>query len=90
MADIIFDKAALYDYFAWQTNTIKLAKRINALIMDINRNGFMKGIGKPERLKNGKGYSRRIDEKNRLVYDGEEGVTPASSPVKAIMMINNP
>ena len=37
----------------------------------------MKGIGKPEKLKSRDGYSRRIDETNRLVYDIE-------SPSKAI------
>ena len=31
----------------------------------------MKGEGKPERLKYGLGYSRRIGEANRLVYDIE-------------------
>lgn len=29
------------------------------------------GEGKPERLKYGLGYSRRIDDTNRLVYDIE-------------------
>lgn len=39
------------------------------MIKDIDRNGY-EGIGKPEPLKrNYSGYwSRRIDEKNRLVY----------------------
>ena len=32
----------------------------------------MKGIGKPEPLKYRPGYSRRIDEKNRLVYEIDE------------------
>jgi toxin YoeB len=32
----------------------------------------MEGIGKPEPLKYRSGYSRRIDESNRLVYDIEE------------------
>ena len=31
------------------------------------------GKGKPEKLKYRKGYSRRIDEKNRLIYDMEKG-----------------
>ena len=44
-------------------------KKINELLEDIRRNGAMKGIGKPERLRYRPGYSRRIDEKNRLVYD---------------------
>ena len=57
------------DYVAWQTEDKKTLKRINALIKDIKRNGAMNGIGKPERLKYGVGYSRRIDDANRLVYD---------------------
>ena len=43
-------------------------KRINELIKDIERNGALNGIGKPEALKYRKGFSRRIDETNRLVY----------------------
>lgn len=39
---------------------------------DIKRNGAMQGIGKPEPLKHRSGYSRRIDETNRLVYDMDE------------------
>ena len=53
----------------WQTQDKKTLKRINALLKDIDRNGY-EGIGKPEPLTgNWSGYwSRRIDEKNRLVY----------------------
>ena len=32
----------------------------------------MQGIGKPEPLKHRPGYSRRIDEQNRLIYDIDE------------------
>ena len=32
------------------------------------------GKGKPEKLKYRKGYSRRVDEKNRLIYDIENDV----------------
>ncbi len=57
------------DYLYWQTQDKKTLKRINSLIKDIQRNYFT-GIGKPEPLKdNLAGYwSRKIDEKNRLVY----------------------
>ena len=43
-------------------------------IKDIERNGVSKGIGKPELLKHSfAGYwSRRIDEKNRLIYKIDE------------------
>lgn len=39
------------------------------LLKDIRNNGTLEGIGRPERLKYRPGYSRRIDEKNRLVYE---------------------
>ena len=57
------------DYEYWQTQDKKKQKRINQLIKDIMRNGAMEGIGKPEPLKYRKGYSRRIDDTNRLYYD---------------------
>ena len=46
------------------------SKRINALIKDIIRNSVLEDIGTPEALKYDLSgwYSRRIDEKNRLVY----------------------
>jgi len=37
--------------------------------MDIQRNGINARMGKAEILKNRKGYSKRIDDKNRLIYD---------------------
>ncbi|GHV17245.1 txe/YoeB family addiction module toxin [Fibrobacterales bacterium] len=57
------------DYLYWQTQDKKTLKRINLLIQDIARNGNI-GIGKPEPLIGDLiGYwSRRIDEKNRLIY----------------------
>lgn len=65
----IWDDDAWEDYVYWQTQDKKTLKRINALLKDIDRNGY-EGIGKPEPLTgNWSGYwSRRIDEKNRLVY----------------------
>lgn len=65
----IWDDDAWEDYVYWQTQDKKTLKRINALIKDIDRNGY-EGIGKPEPLiGNWTGYwSRRIDDKNRLVY----------------------
>ena len=43
--------------------------KIFDLLHDIERNGAAKGIGKPEPLKYRPGWSRRIDDANRLVYD---------------------
>ena len=58
------------EYIAWQSEDRKTLRRINELIKDIERNGCMQGIGKPERLSNNLSgwYSRRIDAKNRLIY----------------------
>ena len=47
-------------------------KKINTLIQDIERNGT-KGLGKAEKLKYCPGYSRHIDEGNRLVFDIRDG-----------------
>lgn len=65
----IWGDEAWEDYLYWQTQDKKTLKRINVLIKDIDRNGY-EGIGKPEPLTGDwSGYwSRRIDEKNRLVY----------------------
>ena len=62
------------DYLYWQSQDKKTLKRINSLIKDILRNGNAEGIGKPEPLQyDYRGFfSRRIDEKNRLVYVNEE------------------
>ena len=61
------------DYLYWQTQDKKTLKRINKLIDETKRIPF-EGIGKPEPLKaNLSGYwSRRIDDKNRLVYSVED------------------
>ena len=66
-ADIAWD-----EYLSWQTEDKKTLTRINALIKDIETNGLSAGIGKPEFLKYIKRWSRRIDEKNRLIYDIDE------------------
>ena len=57
------------DYLYWQSADKRILKRINALIVDIERNGN-NGIGKPESLKNNlQGYwSRRINSEHRLIY----------------------
>ena len=57
------------DYIYWQTQDKKTLKKINLLLKDMDRNAYI-GIGKPEPLSASlAGYwSRRIDEKNRIVY----------------------
>ena len=66
---IIFTQMALEEYISWQSEDKKTLKRINILLQDIMRNGNV-GIGKPERLKGdlSEYWSRRIDDKNRIVY----------------------
>lgn len=68
MNNITFSPAAWDDYLYWQTQDKKTLRRINQLLQDIQRDSFA-GMGKPEPLKQKDGcWSRRIDEKNRLVY----------------------
>ncbi len=50
MSEKIWSDDAWEDYLYWQTQDKKTLKRINQLIQDIERNGCMKGIGKPEPL----------------------------------------
>ena len=73
--NILFTPEAFEDYRYWQGEDKKTLKRINALIDDILRNGN-EGIGKPELLKNNfdELYSRRIDDKNRLIYRIEKDI----------------
>ena len=75
MSEKIWSDDAWEDYLYWQTQDKKTLKRINLLIKDIERNGPMRGIGEPEPLKgNLQGeFSRRINEKDRLVYHSEDG-----------------
>jgi len=61
---------ALEDLEAWSTTNPKVLARIIRLIAEIVRTPRA-GTGKPERLKHlgGEVWSRRITEKDRLVYD---------------------
>lgn len=64
-----FSSQAWEEYLYWQLTDKRITRRINDLLQDIMRGGY-EGIGKPEPLKGDfSGYwSRRIDDKNRLVY----------------------
>ena len=64
-----FTENGWIDYVYWQTEDRKTLKKINSLIKDVERNGNC-GIGKPEPLVgNLSGYwSRRINDKDRLIY----------------------
>ena len=65
----IWSQEAWKDYLYWQENDKNILKRINKLILDIERNGY-DCMGKPEALKGNLSglYSVRIDGKNRLVF----------------------
>ena len=55
------------DYLYWQMIDKNTLKKINELLKSIEREGTMKGIGKPEPLKDRTGYSRHITKEHRLV-----------------------
>lgn len=69
MDKLQFSKEAWEDFSYWLTEDKKTRNRILRLLEDMQRNGY-RGIGKPEPLSDDfSGYwSRRIDEKNRIVY----------------------
>ena len=69
----VFADTGWEDYLYWQVEDRRTLKKINGLINDIARNGN-EGMGKPEPLRgNLSGYwSRRIDDKERLVYRIDE------------------
>lgn len=66
---LVWDENAWEDHLWWRRQDRKTLKRINTLLVDIQRNGN-DGIGKPEPLRyDFAGYwSRRITEEHRLVY----------------------
>ena len=67
--NLVFTPTAWEQYTDWIKEDSKMVKRINKLIKDIERNGSLNGIGKPELLKYRKACSRRITEEHRLVYN---------------------
>lgn len=70
----VWSDQAWKDYLYLQKQSKKTLNRMNNLIKDIDRNGY-EGIGKPKPLgENWSGFwSRRIDEKNRLLYRMNKG-----------------
>ena len=64
----LFEDQGFADYIYWNKQDSKTFDKINQLLKSIERDGILNGLGKPERLKYGAGYSRRIDEANRLFY----------------------
>jgi len=72
MRRIIFEGDALEQFMYWVNGDKKIATKIHTLLKDIDRNGAAKGFGKPERLRYGDGWSRRITEEHRLVYEVDD------------------
>lgn len=72
---IKFSSNGWEDYLYWQSLDKTILKRINRLIEEIQRDPFA-GIGKPEPLKHHLSgfWSRRIDDRHRLVYAIEDDV----------------
>lgn len=75
MSKVQFSEKAWEDYMYWQSQDRRTLKKLNALIKDIQRGPFT-GAGKPEPLKGELAgfWSRRMDEKNRVVYRQEGDV----------------
>ncbi len=75
MSKITFAEDAWEEYLYWQMQDKKTLRKINGLLKEIQRTPF-DGTGKPEPLKGehrGK-WSRRINEKDRLVYEIEDDI----------------
>ncbi len=75
MSKITFAEDAWEDYLYWQLQDKKTLRKINSLLKEIQRTPF-EGTGKPEPLKGNLSgiWSRRINEKDRLVYKFENDV----------------
>ena len=67
--NLVFTPEGWADYTYWIDQDKKTLKKINKLVGDALRNPF-EGLGKPEPLKENYAglWSRRIDDKNRLIY----------------------
>lgn len=72
MSEYLFTEDGLEDYIFWQSQDRKTLRKINSMLRAIGRDPFS-GEGKPEPLKGNNGkWSRRINDKDRLVYKYEE------------------
>lgn len=71
--NIKFSDDAWEEYLYWQTFDKAKLKKINKLIKESQRDPLV-GSGEPEALKSNLSgyYSRRIDDKNRLVYSVDQ------------------
>ncbi len=73
MVNKVFADTGLEDYLYWQTEDRKTLKKINQLIYDIARNRN-NGLGKPVPLRGNLAgfWSRRINDKDRLIYKTDD------------------
>lgn len=73
MSNLLFLPEGWDDYLYWQGQDRKTLQKINTLIQDISRDAHI-GMGKPEPLRGNRTgwWSRRIDDKNRIVYRVQE------------------
>jgi len=67
-----FTLEAFEEYVKWGNTDRKKFNKIADLIKNIEREGLLKGLGHPEKLKHKRGYTREIDKFNRLEYDMDE------------------
>ena len=76
----------------WIQEDRKIARKIDALLKDIERNGH-EGLGKPEPLRHDlAGYwSRRITVKDRLIYSIDDKMKPPRfAQMRCISLGDNP
>jgi toxin YoeB len=73
MLKVTFYPKALQELFEMGLYDKMAFKRIEKIIRDIQRTPF-EGIGKPEALKHNFAglWSRRIDDKNRIIYEVQD------------------
>lgn len=71
---VVFLPEAILEYMKLQDNDRNASRKVNQLIADMMRHPF-EGLGKPEPLKymHYNCWSRRINQRDRLVYQVEEG-----------------
>lgn len=72
MVNLTFLAEGWEDYLYWQKQDKKTLRKINQLLKDIMRD-YYHGLGKPEPLTGDLSgwWSRKIDDKNRIVYKVE-------------------
>ncbi len=75
MSKITFSEDAWDEYLYWQAQDKKTLKKINELLREIQRTPFA-GKGEPEMLRGNRSglWSRRINQKDRLVYEVENNM----------------